>query len=50
MLLGDGKEVVHNLCIEMSWWTLESLQEPEKLWRVGASGGWREWVSGWINL
>ena len=23
--------VVHNLCIQMSWWTLESLQEPEKL-------------------
>ena len=31
MLMGDGREVVHNLCIEMSWWTLETTQEPEKL-------------------
>ena len=23
--------VVHNLCIQMSWYTLESLQEPERL-------------------
>ena len=40
MLMGDGREVVHNLCIEMSWWTLETTQEPEKLgclrgvWRI----------------
>ena len=27
----EGVMVVHNLCIQMSWWTLESLQEPEKL-------------------
>jgi hypothetical protein len=27
----EGVMVVHNLCIQMSWWTLEPLQEPEKL-------------------
>jgi hypothetical protein len=27
----EGVMVVHNLCIQMSWWTLESLQEPERL-------------------
>ena len=27
----DRTMVVHNLCIQMSWWTLESLQEPERL-------------------
>ena len=34
----DGEMVVHNLCIHMSWWTLESLQEPEKLGRL--RGDW----------
>jgi hypothetical protein len=27
----EGAMVVHNLCIKMSWWTLESLQELKKL-------------------
>ena len=31
MLKADREMVVHNLCIQMSWYTLESLQEPERL-------------------
>ena len=31
MMQKDGEMVVHNLCIQMSWYTLESLQEPERL-------------------
>ena len=29
--MADRKEVVHNLCVQMSWQTLESVEEPEKL-------------------
>ena len=31
MLMADRKEVVHNLCVQMSWHTLESVEEPERL-------------------
>ena len=31
MLMADRREVVHNLCVQMSWQTLESVEEPEKL-------------------
>ena len=31
MMQKNGEMVVHNLCIHMSWYTLESLQEPERL-------------------
>ena len=31
MLRADREMVVHNLCIQISWYTLESLQEPERL-------------------
>ena len=38
MMQKDGEMVVHNLCIQMSWYTLESLQEPERLGRL--RGDW----------
>ena len=28
MLMADRKEVVHNLCMQMSWYTLDTLVEP----------------------
>ena len=39
MKQGDGVEVVHNLCVSMSWCTLETLREPERLGCL--SGDWR---------
>ena len=46
MLRADREMVVHNLCIQMSWYTLESLQEPERLAGAayGVTGMWREWM------
>ena len=38
MLMADRKEVVHNLCVQMSWHTLELVEEPERLGCV--SGDW----------
>ena len=38
MLLADRQEVVHNLCMQMNWHTLESVEEPERLGCV--SGYW----------
>ena len=31
MVQKEGVKVVYNLCIAMSWWTLETLREPEHL-------------------
>ena len=31
MLMADRREVVHNLCVQMSWYTPESLEEPERM-------------------
>ena len=31
MLMADRKEVVHNLCVQMEWYTLESLEEPQRM-------------------
>ena len=38
MLMADRREVVHNLCVQMTWHTLESVEEPERLGCV--SGDW----------
>ena len=39
MVQGDGVVVVHNLCVSMSWCTLETLREPERLGNL--RGDWR---------
>ena len=38
MLLANRREVVHNLCVQMSWYTLESLEEPQRMGFL--SGDW----------
>ena len=38
MLMVDRKVVVHNLCLQMEWYTLESLEEPPRMGLL--SGGW----------
>ena len=38
-MVQDGVEVVHNLCVSMSWCTLETLREPERLGCL--RGDWR---------
>ena len=38
MLLADKREVLHKLCVQMSWYTLESLEEPERMGCL--SGDW----------
>ena len=45
-ILEEDKEmVVHNLCIQMSWYTLESLCRNQGDWAAcGVTGMWREWL------
>jgi hypothetical protein len=31
MLMADRQEVVHNLCMQLTWWTLESTRLPEPM-------------------
>ena len=31
MPLADRREMVHNLCVQMSWYTLESPDEPQRM-------------------
>ena len=38
ILMAGRKEVVHNLCLQMSWYTLVSLEEPERV--GGLRGDW----------
>ena len=38
MLMADRQEVVHNLCVQLTWWTLESTRLPEPMGYL--SGDW----------
>ena len=37
-LRADRQEVVHNLCVQLTWWTLESTRLPEAMGYL--SGDW----------
>ena len=37
-LMADRQEVVHNLCVQLTWWTLESTRLPEPMGYL--SGDW----------
>ena len=38
MLMADRKEVVHNLCVQLTWWILESTRRAEPMGYL--SGDW----------
>jgi len=38
MLMADREEVLHNLCVQLTWWTLESTKLPEPMGYL--SGDW----------